>query len=83
MQEKVKVLVADDNGMTREMMHQGLGRMEEVQVVGLAANGQEAVELLRKYQPDILVLDLVMPVLDGVGVLEEIKRLPGKHPISW
>ena len=80
MQEKVKVLVADDNGMTREMMHQGLGRMEEVQVVGLAANGQEAVELLRKYQPDILVLDLVMPVLDGVGVLEEIKRLPGKHP---
>ena len=80
MQEKVKVLVADDNGMTREMMHQGLGRMEEVQVVGLAANGQEAVEMLRKFQPDILVLDLVMPVLDGVGVLEEIKRLPGKHP---
>ena len=40
MQEKVKVLVADDNGMTREMMHQGLGRMEEVQVVGLAANGR-------------------------------------------
>ena len=80
MQDKVKVLVADDNGMTREMIHQGLSRMDEVQVVGLAANGQEAVELMRKQQPDILVLDLVMPVLDGVGVLEEIRRMPGKRP---
>ena len=80
MQDKVKILVADDNGMTREMIHQGLSRMDEVHVVGLAANGQEAVELMRKHQPDILVLDLVMPVLDGVGVLEEIRRMPGKRP---
>ena len=80
MQDKVKVLVADDNGMTREMMHQGFSRMEEVQLVGLAANGQEAVEMIHKHQPDILVLDLVMPVLDGVGVLEEIKRMQGKRP---
>jgi two-component system response regulator (stage 0 sporulation protein A) len=80
MLSKTKVLVADDNGMTREMMHQGLLRMEEVQVVGMAANGQEALDMLRKTQPDILILDLVMPVLDGVGVLEEICRMPGKHP---
>jgi two-component system response regulator (stage 0 sporulation protein A) len=80
MQEKFKLLVVDDNGMTREVMNQGLGRMEEIQVVGLAANGQEALEMIRKYQPDIMVLDLIMPILDGVGVLEQMHKMPGKHP---
>lgn len=75
-----KIILVDDNAMTREMMAEGLSRLEHVQVVGQAANGQEGLELVRKHQPDLMILDLVMPVLDGVGVLEQLSHMAGKQP---
>jgi len=75
-----KIILVDDNTITREMMAESLTRLEHVQVVGQAANGQEALELVRKHQPDLMILDLVMPVLDGVGVLEQLSHMTGKRP---
>jgi DNA-binding NarL/FixJ family response regulator len=77
-QNLVKVLIADDHPLIR----MGLSRLFEgkldIQVVGEAANGQEAISLVEKYQPDVLILDLQMPVMDGVQVLDHLKKCGSK-----
>ncbi|HXU78029.1 MAG TPA: response regulator transcription factor [Methylomirabilota bacterium] len=52
-----------------------IGRQPDMMVVAEAANGREAVDLWQKHQPQVALLDLRMPVLDGVGAIEEIRRL--------
>jgi len=51
-----------------------IGRQPDMMVVGEAANGREAVDLWRKHRPDVALLDLRMPLLDGVGAIDEIRR---------
>ncbi len=68
------MLVADDHVTVLEGLVAIIGRQDDMTVVAQAANGQEAVEAWSKHRPDVMLLDLQMPVLDGVHALEEIRR---------
>ncbi len=68
----VRVLLADDNREFCSILDEFLSTQPDVEVVGIAYNGSEALELVDKTQPDILLLDIIMPHLDGIGVLEQL-----------
>ena len=72
--EKISVLIADDHVTVREGLVAIISRQPDMMVAGEAAQGRDAVELWRKHHPDVALLDLRMPVLDGVGAIEEIRR---------
>jgi two-component system NarL family response regulator len=72
--DKIRVLVADDHVTVREGLAAIIGRQPDMTVVGEAAHGRDAVEVWRKHHPDVALLDLRMPVLDGVGAIEEIRQ---------
>jgi two-component system, NarL family, nitrate/nitrite response regulator NarL len=68
----VRILVADDHAIFRDGLRRLLEGSDDVSIVGEASNGNEAIKMLAKLKPDILLLDLRMPEKDGLGVLEEI-----------
>ncbi|MDQ7093968.1 sporulation transcription factor Spo0A [Desulfosporosinus sp. PR] len=72
MGKKIKIIVADDNRNLCQMLQNYLQGQEDVVIVGVANNGLEAWELIQTQEPDLIILDLVMPNLDGLGVLERV-----------
>jgi DNA-binding NarL/FixJ family response regulator len=70
----VRVLVADDHEVVLEGVRALIERQPDLEVCGLAANGREAVELAQKTKPDVVVLDMSMPELDGLDVIRLIKK---------
>lgn len=74
----ISVLVADDHPLIREHVGEAISTDERLQLVGMAADGAEALRKVEEESPDALVLDLAMPVLDGAGVLRKLRerRLP-------
>ena len=76
----VRVIIADDHRLMREGTAALLARDPQVEVIGLAANGIEALTLAEEQRPDVLVLDLWMPELSGIEVCAEVRaRLPEIH----
>jgi len=71
--DRIRVLVADDHVTVREGLAAMIGRQPDMMVVGEAANGREALNLWRKHRPDVTLLDLRMPMLDGVSAIDEIR----------
>ncbi|MBE9198122.1 MULTISPECIES: response regulator transcription factor [unclassified Nodularia (in: cyanobacteria)] len=71
----LRVLVVDDHELTRLTLKLAFSAQENLQVVGLACNGQEAIEMVKNCQPDVIVLDLQMPVMDGWSASRHIKAL--------
>jgi DNA-binding NarL/FixJ family response regulator len=71
------VVVADDQASVREGLVLLLGGLPGIDVVGAAADGQQALELVAEHQPDAILLDLHMPVLDGIAAT---RRLTAEHP---
>lgn len=69
----LKVLVADDNREFAEMLRDFLNDQEDMSVCGVASNGIDVLEMVGQAHPDVVILDIIMPVLDGIGTLE---RLP-------
>ncbi|AHF07366.1 sporulation transcription factor Spo0A [Desulfitobacterium metallireducens] len=74
MQRPIRVLVADDNRELVEVLKEYINRQEDMQVIGVAYHGNEALELIYREQPDVVVLDIIMPHLDGLGVLEKLQN---------
>lgn len=79
---KIKVLIADDNKEFREILSEYLCSLEDIEVVGAAKDGAEAYEMISTKLPDVAILDIIMPHLDGLGVLEKInKQMLNKKPL--
>jgi DNA-binding NarL/FixJ family response regulator len=77
----IRVAIADDHALVREGMRRMLSGSRQIDVVGEAANGAEAVELVTEKEPDVLLLDITMPVKDGIEATEEIVELKKKTKI--
>lgn len=75
MSEKINVLIVDDNREFCEILHNYLTENEEFSVVGVAYNGLDALKLIQEKEPDVIVLDIIMPHLDGIGVLENLETM--------
>ncbi len=73
METKIRVLIADPNEDYRLLMTDILAGEEDMEPVGCAADGQEALSLVKELDPDVLLLDLVLPKLDGLGVLRKLE----------
>lgn len=69
---KIKVLIADDNREFGDILNEYLNNQSDIEVVGVARDGSEALEMINAQSPDIVILDIIMPHLDGLGVLERI-----------
>ena len=74
MERQVKVLIADDRPTTRQGLRALLALLPEVEVIGEAADGAECVDLVAEYKPDVVLMDMQMPVLDGLEATERIKK---------
>jgi len=72
--DKIRLLVADDHVTVLEGLVAIISRQPDMQVVAAASNGREAVDLWLTNRPDVTLLDLRMPILDGVGAIQEIRR---------
>ena len=75
----IEVVLADNHATLRRMVCQLLETDSDIRVVGEAASGQEAIELVKQHQPDVLVTDLAMPHTGGFEVIQTITRM-GKRP---
>ena len=69
----IRILLADDHAVVRQGLRMFLGLDPDLEVVGEASNGAEAVEQARLLQPDVVLMDLVMPVMDGITAIAEIR----------
>lgn len=69
------MILADDNREFAELLKEHLSSQKDIEVIGVAHNGGEVIELLKQLNPDVLVLDIIMPHLDGLGVLEQIQMM--------
>ena len=72
--KKIKVLIVDDTVVYRKIVSDILTEIPEVQVVGTANNGKIAISRIQILKPDLLILDVEMPEVDGIGVLEHIRE---------
>jgi two-component system, response regulator, stage 0 sporulation protein A len=72
---KIKVCIVDDNRELVGLLEEYFSSQEDLEVVGVAHNGQECLTMLEQVNPDVLVLDIIMPHLDGLAVLERIREV--------
>jgi NarL family two-component system response regulator LiaR len=70
----IRILIVDDHGVVRQGLRMYLALDPELEVVGEAANGAEALRLAHEWKPDVVLMDLLMPVMDGIAATEAIRR---------
>ncbi|HEY3944980.1 MAG TPA: response regulator transcription factor [Solirubrobacteraceae bacterium] len=73
--DTIRVMLADDHSVVREGLRVFLELQEGIEVVGEAADGEEALAVAQRLRPDVILMDLVMPRLDGVAAMRELRRL--------
>ncbi len=83
MSETVRVLLVDDHTVVRKGLRLAFGLERDLEVVGEAANGREALDLVAELRPDVVVMDLLMPVMDGVEATRELRaRFPDVEVVA-
>lgn len=75
--EHIRVMVVDDHRLARQGLCSVLSEYTDIELVGEAGDGQEAVELVNRYQPAVVVMDINMPKMNGIDATREIRR---QHP---
>ena len=75
MNNKIRVLISDDNNEFANTLSSFLEKDSAIQIMGIANDGEEALKLIEEIQPDVVLLDVIMPHLDGLGVLERINAM--------
>src|SRR5215210_6932149 len=79
----VRILITDDHGVVRQGLRMFLSLDPDLEVVGEAENGQEALRMARELQPDVVLMDLLMPVMDGIEATQAIRsELPEVEVIA-
>lgn len=73
--ERISVCLVDDNKELIMMMEEYFGKEEDIEVIGTATNGRDGLEMLTLLEPDILILDIIMPHVDGIAVLNEMRSM--------
>jgi NarL family two-component system response regulator LiaR len=73
--DKLRVLIADDHPLVREALRQALDGEEDMEIVAEATDGEEAVKIASELRPDVAVMDIVMPRLNGIGATRKIKEI--------
>lgn len=74
MKEKLDVVIADDNERILQLLNDILSNDDEIEVVGMARNGEEAVNVITSKQPDVVLVDIIMPKLDGLAVMDKVNK---------
>lgn len=69
---KIKIIIADNSKDFCNILNEYLSCQEDIVVTGIANDGVEALKLIKEKKPDLVVLDLIMPIIDGFGVLEQL-----------
>lgn len=80
--EKLNVAIADDNERILQLLDDLLNTQDDIEVVGKAKNGEEAYEIIKNKEPDVVLLDIIMPKLDGLSVMSKVNadKSIKKHP---
>jgi DNA-binding NarL/FixJ family response regulator len=76
--EPIRILLVDDHAVVREGLRAFLALQDGFEIVGEAADGEEAVQRAAELEPDVILMDLVMPTLDGVSAMRELRRRGGR-----
>lgn len=78
----IKILITDDNFLVAKNLFDKLSKFQDFQIVGIAKDGLETIELIKSKEPDVVLLDIIMPKLDGFGILEHFRNTPlEKNPV--
>ena len=75
MKDNLSILVADDNADFAKTLTTCIEQEDGMEVIGIAQDGVEAIDMIKNTKPDVAILDVIMPHLDGLGVLERIQNL--------
>ena len=70
---KLNVAIADDNEVMRDLLEEMVTSDDELHLIGMAKDGEEACHLIKEKEPDVVLLDIIMPKLDGLAVLDRIR----------
>ena len=82
MKEKTTILIADDNQEFSKTLARYIQEQDDMEVIGIAKDGEEAIDMITNVMPDVALLDVIMPHLDGIGVLEKLNLIKcDKKPI--
>jgi len=74
MTDKIRVMLVDDHAMVRQGLSTFLMLHDDIEIVGMASGGTEALETIESQQPDVILMDLIMPDMNGVDVIREIRK---------
>lgn len=80
--KKLKVLIAEDHAITAKLLSRMLDNSKEIQVVGIASNGYEVLDMVKKKEVDLILLDIMMPFLDGLQVMDKLFKNPATDKIK-
>jgi len=81
MSDHIRVFIADDSAVVRRIVTDTLRKAPDIEIVGSARNGQQALELIEVKKPDVVVLDIEMPVMDGLTALRELRKTDRRTPV--
>lgn len=79
--EKIKVMIADDSALMRKLISDMLNSDDDIKVVKTAYNGKDLINKMQLERPDVITLDLEMPVMDGIETLKEMRRMDSSIPV--